>query len=261
MKKTGAIFASLIILSCVNTGSVVDGTSVATNINDQLIPAGYFVTIPNQNSINIIGVSGSMQKRETEINNALEDAARKASMFHGMSVYYEITQSTGSGFFDYQNISSLIIDYDKQLESYMEKLKYDPECDILTEDNVVYIRFTYPVNFPNQITYSFSKNINGSPEWVTTRPKSIDGFITGIGYSARQFRRQDTFVRSYESAIAELVSNLSTVVSIKNIAIGNRHVTETETHSSGNLKNFIIMEIWVDPDTLAVWTLAIAQGK
>jgi len=220
---------------------------------------GFLITAPRPTALTIIGVSGPLQKREDEIAAAREDAARKAALYHGIMVDYETTQITSSGVFGNKTESSLNLEYDEELEQYKEKLQFDPDRDIATNNRTVLIRFTYPAAFPGGIGYGFARNADGSPVWTTNRPRQINGFIAGVGYAARHLRRQDTFVKSYEAAIVEIVTQLSTRVSTRNTSSGWNNTSTIITQSSGTLNNFLVLEIWIDPKTQAVWTLAIAR--
>ena len=219
-----------------------------------------FITLPRPGSLEILGVSGPMMKRDSEIETAREDAARKAALYHGIKVSYRSVQSTGSGIFDYTAESNLSLEYDKDLVPYLEKLEFDQNRDIFKKDGTIFIRFTYPAAFPGYISYGFMRNPDGSPEWTINHPQNINGFISGVGFSSKQFRRQDTYVKSYESALADLASQLSVHVSVSSTLDGSQNKSVTRMRSMGNLINFTILEVWIDPNTQAVWTLAIAQN-
>ena len=227
----------------------------------------FWLTLPQPGSIRLIGVSGPLLKRESEINAAREEAARKASMYSGVYVSFENTHSNGSSIFDYSARSSLVLQYDEDLEKYLERLSFDPERDVQRSGGSVYIRFAYPSVFPAFISYSFSRNADGrnadgrnadgSPVWIHRPPGEINGFPAGVGYAARQSRVKDTFAASRDSAAAAIISQLSTSV-ITGTALGY-NATSILQRSAGKLARFLVLEIWVDPNTRAVWTLAIAQ--
>jgi hypothetical protein len=253
VKKLALICAVMILFACASNGTV------RTELGSSAMPPNFLLTLPRPGVLTIIGVSGPLLKRESEIDAAREDAARKAAMYHGIRASYEARQSMGTGIFGNQVSSSLTMTYDEFLEPYMDKLSFDPNHDVV-RNNAVFIRFTYPAAFPGSISYTFTRNLDGSPGWTTRRPQNINGFIVGVGYSARQFRRQNTFIKSYESAVAELVSQLPTQVTITDTIDGSRSTSTMTMLSTGNLSHFTVLEIWVEPNTQAVWTLAIAQG-
>jgi hypothetical protein len=104
------------------------------------------------------------------------------------------------------------------------------------------------------------KNLDGRPVWVSRPPQEIDGFPAGVGYAARQSRVGDTYAKSCDSAAAALISQLSTSLITSNTTTQNWNTTTIQQKSSGKLIHFTVLDIWLDPATNAVWTLAIAQG-
>jgi hypothetical protein len=169
-------------------------------------------------------------------------------------------QYIGSGFLDYDIGSASWLVYDEQLELYMDKLQFDPDKDLTRDHNgVTYIRFSYPANFPGNIGYWIGKNPDGSPEWTTRPPNSINGFIAGVGRSGRQERFINTVRRSYEAAVISIVSKVSTSIETSDTSFQSQTESQISRQSSAILNNFLVLEIWTDPETGAVWTLAIAQ--
>ena len=247
---------SVMLLICACAGNEAANTKSGTSVS-----AGnsFWITRPQAGSVVIIGVSGRTLTRNTAIENAREDAARKASMYHSVYVYSESIQDIGSGFLDYYAATDTTIRYNDQLEFYKERLTFDPDRDVLTNDNGVYVRFTYPVSFPGFINYSFARNLNDRPEWINNAPREIGGYMVGVGFSAKLFKRSDTFDKSCESAAAALVSQLSTRITTRGVSDSNQSTSVIIQTSEGRLSNFLVLEIWVDPQTNAVWTLAIAQ--
>ena len=249
--KLAAVLAALLFFSCASTKSG-DGPSATAG--------GFLITAPRPAALTIIGVSGPLQRREDEIAAAREDAARKAAMYHGLKADYETTHTTSPGIFGNSSESSLKLEYDEDLEQYMEKLSFDPNRDIATNNRAVFIRFTYPASFPGSIGYGFARNADGRPLWTITPPAQINGFAAGVGFASRQWRRQDAFVKSYEAALVEIVTRLSANVSTRNTSGGSWNNTSTiNIQGIVNLNNFLVLEIWIDPKTQAVWTLAIAR--
>jgi len=123
----------------------------------------------------------------------------------------------------------------------------------------VFIRFSYPVSFPGNISYVFARNKNGSPEWTTRPPKEINGFIAGVGYSGRQLYIRNTFEKSCNAAAADIISIVSTVMTTSVVSAEGYNSSLIHQQSAGHLSHFLVLETWIDPNTLAVWTLAIAR--
>ncbi|MCL2763547.1 MAG: hypothetical protein FWD36_10185 [Treponema sp.] len=244
-------------------------TCVGTDYNRESPPSAdrvseskennYWITLPKSNELVFIGVSGLQLKPETEIAAAREDAARKASMYHGLAASFISVQSIGTGLFDHYVDSDIRLNYDQQIEKYLDKLVFDPERDVVRTDKAVFVRFTYQTAFPGSITYTFVKNPNGSPEWTSRRPDELGGFMTGVGFARKQARQRETIAKSCEAAAAALVSRMSTSIDTKEISAKGENATVIQEQSSGRLSNFLVLEIWEDPESDAIWTLAIAR--
>jgi len=221
----------------------------------------HIITLPESGNLIILGVAGRQLTRERELNAAKEDAARKASMYHWVYGTLVEWQYVGPGFLDYDVGSANWLAYDEQLEFYMDRLTFDPNKDLTRDHNgVTYIRFSYPANFPGYIGYWIGKNPDGSPEWTTRPPDSINGFTAGVGRSGRQERFSNTVRRSYEAAVISIVSKVSTSsMETTDISLQNQTESQISRQSSAILNNFLVLEIWTDPETGAVWTLAIAR--
>jgi hypothetical protein len=260
--KTGIkiVCVAFIVSGCVTSNSTGKGSSsVNTPEKARTQNTSHWITQPGQGGLTIIGVSGRQFKQETEIEIAREDAAKKAAMYHGIYATYESIQNVGGGFLDYYIESSSTVEYDQEIEKYQDKLSFNPERDIFDDEGVLFVRFTYPVAFPEKITYFSGKNPDGKPEWTTRPPKTIGGFNVGVGFSGRQLRLSDTIIKSYEAAVIALVSRSSTAITTGAILAGNYSATAIHRQSAGNLKNFAVIEMWIDPASKAVWTLAVAQ--
>ena len=65
--------------------------------------------------------------------------------------------------------------------------------------------------------------------------------------------------RSYESAAAAIISHAATSVETTDTAIGGQTELHIYRESAGHLSHFTILEVWIDPESRIVWTLAIAQ--
>jgi len=223
--------------------------------------ARYIITLPEPGNLIILGVAGRQSTRENELNIAKEDASRKASFYHMVSGTLVGWQYLGPGFWDYDVGSASWLEYDEELESYKNKLSYDPDKDITRDrDGVTYIRFSYPADFPGRISYWIGKNPDGSPEWITRPPEMINGFIAGVGHSGRQERFSDTVRRSYEAAVIAIVSNVSTFIETSDTSFYSQTELNFRLQSSATLKNYLVLETWVEPETGAVYTLAIAEA-
>jgi len=181
-------------------------------------------------------------------------------MYNGVRVSFETVQSIGANFFDYYTGSEINLEYDRELEKYKDKLVFSENLDLMAVERGIMIRFNYAASFPKSMSYNFTRNLDGSPEWIANPPREISGLIVGIGYSGKLSRFRDTFERSCDAAAADIVSRLSTVVVTKETSVGHQNTSLIYQLSEGYLENFLVLEIWVDPATQAVWTLAVARN-
>jgi len=253
MKKLLVICAAVLICAC---GSINGGKQAPEDNSSD----NYWVTLPKSGELVVLGVSGRQSSRKAEINIATEDAARKIAMYQGVWASVKSVQSIGSGYLDYFLDMETRLEYDQQLDQYKEKLKFDPDRDIIrNKDGAVFIRFTYPISYPGSINYESGKNPDGSPDWTTKRAQPIGAFLTGVGTSGRQEKLSDTVRKSYEAAAASIVTNYSAYMDSSNTSVGSATESYISQVSEGLLKNFLVLEVWIDPKTRAVYTLAIAS--
>lgn len=258
-KEPIVIYIMLVLCACssspAKTASTAPGKAVP-HLN-------HWVTLPEPGHLTIIGISARQSTRESEIAIAQEDAAKKISMFHGVTVAAEAVHSIGAGFLDYYVDSNADLDYDRDLEKYIEKLSYDPERDIMSNDGVIYVRFTYPAVFPGAINYSpGKKRPDGSPEWTTRPPSNMGDFFVGVGHSGKRQRLRDGILNSYEYAAAAVAAQISTSVESSHVidSATYRNDTLITRKSAGELRYFTVIEIWINPDNGEVWTLAVAKN-
>jgi len=211
-----------------------------------------------------IGVSGKLSNRDASIHAALEDAARRLSFFHSVSGYFIRRENIGGGVFDFDIGGDYRLEYDRELEKFMEELSFDPETDVFENNNAVFVvtRTAQGVSMPQFRGHSFGSE---RPLWIDAPPSEIGGFAVGIGFSSRQSYHRDTIVKSYENAVLSIIGRMSSKVTSRqesydsSSAFGFASTTTSEISASGTLKNFYIIESWTDPANLSVWTLAVAN--
>ena len=56
------------------------------------------------------------------------------------------------------------------------------------------------------------------------------------------------------------VSGISTNVTTSETSIRHQNVSFIHRQSEGALKHFLILETWIDPQSLQAWTLAVAKN-
>jgi hypothetical protein len=224
--------------------------------------AGYWLTAPSGEGLTILGVAGRYRREEDGINAARAEAARKLSFFHGLRGKTLSVNHVGSGNLDWYSATDTDFEYDREFEKYMEMLSYNPEEDVLTADGAVYVRFSCGIPLPGDLRYPGGKNRDGSPSWTTRPPAEIGGYQAGVGYARPQQRAGDTHNRSYEAAAAYIIAQLSSSAEAGEAEMsGEGRASSSWELSEGELVNFYVLETWREPDTGALWTLAIAKPR
>jgi hypothetical protein len=220
---------------------------------------GYFLTAPEKGALVIIGVASRQLKQAEERDAALDDAARKAAYYMGITGKVIREHRAGGTFFDFSAAVASDIVFDTDYGKYRDALVYDEAKDLLRTSDAVFVRCTYPVPAIHPIPYT-ARIIDGEPEWIHRRNQEIAGYMAGVGFAAKQRRPSETITKAYESAIIALLSRTSTVVTVRDTdAKGNGAVSEMVAVAEGALSDFFVLETWIDPKTKAVWTLAVAR--
>jgi hypothetical protein len=222
---------------------------------------GHWIAVPLNNKITVIGISNPMRRRKDEINAAKEDAARKVALYYGLQGTIDTVNNTGSNFHDYAFDINIDLEYDQDFIKYMDQLTFDPQHDVLICEEGVFIRFQHTATEQN-INHKISKKLNARPGWTNNRdlPK-IDGFITAVGVSKKQRWLKDTVFKSTENAAANMIEYLSTEIIAKDFdKTGYGYSATIYSKGEGKLKNFLVIEYWIDRETGYIFTLAIAKS-
>jgi hypothetical protein len=225
----------------------------------------FLTTTPANNELVFLGVSGIRLKRQDSIQAALKDAARKVALYHGVEGHFTQQGNRGLGFFDFEAIVEKELVFDEEsYKTYVSGLQYNPDTDVYEFDDTIFVRTRY-------VGDGFAINHQGSPPrekpaWISIPPRSFEGFVTGVGYANRHKYLKDAIIKSYEAAVYAIVRNTENTIdgsvdaykdtaNTLNSADAN---TAYRVSSSAVLKGFYVLEIWIDPETKAVWTLAVA---
>jgi hypothetical protein len=247
------------IFSCAN------GAFLAKNGPAAIFQGKNFLdTVPDRELI-FVGVAGVRMNKDESIQLALEDAAKKAAFYDAVGGAVSYYEKIGGGFFDYTFESQAVLNYDQNYKSYIDALEYDPERDVFTENNAVFVRVRYTGGSGFNIEHRAGpKDLR--PDWIANPPSSISGFIAGVGYANPRYYHKDTVVASYENAVFAIINNISSAVQSETISAQNTDslfssssMVKNTTNASGFLKGFYVLETWVDPSNRAVWTLAVAR--
>jgi len=213
-----------------------------------------------------IGVSARLSSHNESIRNALNDAARKLSFFQSVSASSEKFQSIGASDWNVSFDSGYSLQYDDDLDKYLDLLEYDLDIDLFENNNAVFItaKVASNISMPVFRGHSISKI---RPYWVDTPPSQIGGFAAGVGFSGRLYSYSDTVVRSYEKAVISIIENTDIFVSSEQWLyqtddfLGFDAQSTGGTSAYGTLENFYVIESWTDEANMNVWTLAVAGRK
>jgi len=214
----------------------------------------------------IIGVSSKLSKPSDEIEAAKQDAALKASMYHGIQGSVVSLNRTGSNSMEYTSDSTINLNYDTDLTRYLDRLSFDPEKDVTRISGVagyketVIVRMKYSA--PDLANAEYNSVISGgSPSWINNRDlPEIPGYITVVGLSGKKEQLRGAITSSIHAAAARLIERSSTHMTVSD-KTGSSVSSSTSMHSTseGRLINFRILEFWV-ADNGSVYTLAIARA-
>jgi hypothetical protein len=261
MKKTFFILIGFAVFFAVAAGHIeAQGTSLKDSYAN-----GHLITRPENGSLVVIGVANPQSKKEKALALALEDAARKVAFFYGIRGRIATIVESGSGRFDFYSGSESLYDYDMDLQKYQDMLIFDPNSDVLIVDGAVIVRAIYQPLAPLNIEYSYMLN-NGRPEWITRPPVEISGYLVGVGFARPQKRKKDALEKSYKNAVDQIVAQLSsTLGSSHDLYESSRNGTRASGSnvqiSEAEIREFFILETWIDPKTTEIWTLTVAKRK
>lgn len=121
-----------------------------------------------------------------------------------------------------------------------------------------YVGQSQSVNIPASVT-SIGAAAASEPGW-TRRPPRIAGYRTAAGFAGARRHIQETVFRSYKSAAGALISDQSIrMETLDKNAPGREAASRITGTAEGILQGFVVLEIWIDPTTKGVWTLAAAR--
>lgn len=256
------------IRAAVSEPSVSESSAGTSKANPVFDAPGFWDTAPSPDFLFFIGASAIRSDQEESIRLALEDAARKVAMYHFLEGRYESHLDAGTGFLEYSAGTVSSLNYDKDYLKYAEELVYDADGDILQWENSLFVRARYPRagrEIPSPVKVAAGLPANGPPPWVNTPPGGTPGYIYGVGLASRRSYHRDTVNASCEAAVFSLIRNLSSRVTggtadvWKSSAFGYSGAAGASVSSALSLEGFYVLDVWIDPVSKAVWTLALAR--
>jgi hypothetical protein len=228
-------------------------------------PQNRISTFPEEGRLVFIGVAGIRSRRQESIERALEEAAKKVSIFERVEGTIYSYSSQGGRFLDYRSETTSVLNYSQNYRDYIEKLEYDPDADVFQQENAVFVRVRYKGSLP--LSYqSPASGSGGRPGWVDNPPQTISGYAAGVGYAGRRNAHRDTVIVSYENAILAIIRDQSSKIWSTSEGLRGSGfldysaVNQKGISAGGVLTGFYVLETWTDPATKEVWTLAIARG-
>jgi hypothetical protein len=226
-------------------------------------PQNRVSSLPEERRLVFIGVAAVRSRREESVEKALEEAAKKVSIFERVEGTIYSYSSRGGRFLDYRSETVSSLDYNRNYTEYIEKLEYDPQ-EVFQYENTIFVRTRYKGSLP--LSYqSLPSGSGGRPGWVDNPPETISGYVAGVGYAGRRNAHRDTVVASYENAVLAILRDQNS--KIWSASEGFRGsgfldysmVSQKSLSAGGVLTGFYVLETWTDPAARAVWTLAIAR--
>jgi hypothetical protein len=259
----GVIFVCCCFLSCGTTAPPDKGA--APGKADGLSEENFWNAVPVDNELIFHGTAGILSDRGKSIRLALEDAARKLAVFNAVEGRFYSYTRIGAGALDYRSETQTALNYDQNYKSYVESLSFDPERDVRQSGNAIFVRARYrspvPVSIP---PIPRSPGGREKPAWIDT-PPLIGGYLVGLGHAGRRSSPGDTVNVSFESAVFSIIKNTSTLMTGTTEDYQGSGVLDFSSSAGGGmisggiLKGFYVLDTWTDPQTWAVWTLAIAR--
>ncbi|MDR3124083.1 MAG: hypothetical protein LBU16_09950 [Treponema sp.] len=225
---------------------------------------GFWNSMPSGDLV-FIGGAGLRSNREESINLALEDIARKISIFHAVEGEFISYIKTGSSFFDYTSDTQSSLAFNEDYLGFTESLEYDPDADVMQINNTIFVRARYKGPEALRVQYALPSAAGGRPFWVDNPPTEISGYRVGIGYAGRRASHRDTVNASFEAALFSIIRTVSGHVSTGSMnyqgsgTFDYRSTNDATVRARGRLNSFYVLDTWIDPSNMSVWTLAIAR--
>ena len=224
--------------------------------------SGHWVSLPSEGFLSIIGVSTRRVRGDWEIESAREDAARKALLYQGLSgtIHTVSISEPGPNGAYFNSETSLEPLSAGDLPAIKAALRFDPEQDVFRTGGAVFVRFTCPAPGAERLDYRPAVLENGRPAWIHRAPH-IAGYRTAVGFAGKRRYIRDAVAKSYESAAAGLIAAQVTHIETLDLTDTRRGAASYSAGTAqGEVQGFVALEMWIDPATQGVWTLAAARN-
>ncbi|GHV83107.1 hypothetical protein AGMMS50212_04470 [Spirochaetia bacterium] len=242
-----------------------DGSAKRAGRQDmaELFKQKHWDSKPVSGDLVIIGVAPLQRRTEDTIAAALDDAAKKAAMFYGVTVQSLSIDNEGLGRFDQYFSRQIDLSYDTGYQKYIDSFVFDKETDVFIEKNNAFVRVHLQTEIPLFVEYESAFIKRRGPAWISSPPASISGYMAAVGQSDAYRYYSDSIMASYKSAAGALITRVKSEMQTKHDAYEISGTTLASNvsieKSSGTLREFFVIEIWIDPKDNSVWTLAVAK--
>jgi hypothetical protein len=224
----------------------------------------FWNSVPSGNLV-FIGGANLRSSRDESVRLALEDIARKIAVFYAVEGEFVSYNKTGSGFFDYSSNTWSSIAYNEDYLGFTEDLEYDSGVDIIQIDNTIFVRARFRGPERIHLDYQAPPAGEGRPLWVDSPPAEISGYRVGLGYAGRRASHRDTVNASFEAAVFSIIRAAFGQAAAGDVGYRGsgtfdyRSASDAVVRARGRLKGFYVLDTWMDPSNMGVWTLAIAR--
>jgi len=224
-----------------------------------------FSTAPADGFLVFIGAAGRRSRPGESVDLALRDAARRLAIFREVGVEFSMETRVGAGILDYAVEVFSTLTYDRDYERLVDELVFDEAVDVFEINQAVLARTRYPAGAAvPAAAYPAAAPGGGRPTWVD-RPPEIPGYLVGVGCAGRRDAYRDTLNASYENAIHAVAQRAAATAWSRTEHVQGpgfldyAAATVSGTRTAATLYGFYALDVWTDPDTGAVWTLAVAR--
>jgi len=209
-----------------------------------------------------------MSNPKDTLQFALENAAQRVAMFHRVAGEYLSENNIGSGAFDYSyNVQTRLYFDQEGSKQFVEALSYNSDKDAVEIDNAFILRTTFASSLSNPIKYRPThRKSDGKPDWVENSNIKIEGYEVGIGYAGRHSTMAATCDTSFKNAIFSIIRTVQTTARVSDMLyqatdslFAYKTANENLIYAQASLDGFYVLDMWIDPKSKAVWTLAIAK--
>ena len=255
-------------MACAGWPAPKDASPSDTTYAASPIQPSFFPSTPAGSGLVFIGAAGKRSNPKETLQVALEDAARRVTIFYEVTGEYAVENNIGSGAFDYTHNTYTSLYYNKEgANRYVDALQFNADTDTLEIENTFFVRTTYPSALPLPVRYRPAyRGADQKPDWVDNPPAKIEGYEVGVGYSGRHALLADAYANSCNNAIFAIIRNVNTVSRSNNVLYNNtgglfgyKTSSDNVTYSYGVLTGFYVLDTWIEPHAKTVWTLAIAK--